>query len=207
MITVLVADDEPVVRVGISAILDAEPDIEVAGQAADGRAAVEAVLALRPTVAIVDIRMPGTDGLAATAHITAAAPATKVIVLTTFGQDDHVFAALRAGAEGFLLKDAPPTRIIDAVRAVARGDAMIDPGVTRLLIDRRAARPPGLTPREIDVLTHVASGLSNVEIAGVLGLSPATVKDHVAALLGKLGVRNRVQAAVAAYDLGFVRPR
>ncbi len=209
-----VADDEAIVRAGIAAIMDAEPDITVLGQAADGESAVRTVHDHRPDVSILDIRMRGTDGIAAAARISAEAPATKVLILTTFGQDDYVFAALRAGAAGFLLKDAPPARIVDAVRVVARGGAVIDPGVTRLLIDHcKATAVPGgpgpavLTPRETTVLTHLAAGLSNAEIAIAMGLRSATVKDHVAAILDKLGVRNRVQAAVVAYDSGLVRLR
>jgi DNA-binding NarL/FixJ family response regulator len=213
-ITVTIADDEAIVRIGIAAILNAEPDITVIGQAADGESAVEAAITLRPDVSVLDIRMRGADGIAATARITAEAPATRALILTTFGQDDYVFAALRAGAAGFLLKDAPPARIVDAVRVIARGGAVIDPGMTRLLIDRSiAAAAPGragpgvLTPRETTVVTHLAAGLSNAEIAAAMGLRSATVKDHVAAIYDKLGVRNRVQAAVAAYDSGLVHPR
>ncbi|GAA4736062.1 response regulator [Phytohabitans rumicis] len=214
MIRVLVADDQAIVRAGIAAVLAAEPDIEVVGQSADGAAAVAQVRALRPDVAVLDIRMPGLDGLTATARIIAEVPATRVVVLTTFGLDEYVFAALRAGAAGFVLKDADPERVVDAVRVVAGGDALLDPGVTRRLIDRFAAGPgPGdaerlaaLTPRETDVLRQVARGLSNVEVAGALGISPATVKDHVAVILGKLGVRDRVQATIAAYEAGLIRP-
>ncbi|MER7207552.1 response regulator transcription factor [Streptosporangium sp. NPDC000239] len=214
MIRVTVADDQAVVRIGITAVLDAEPDMTVVGQAADGETAVAQATALRPDVAVLDIRMPGLDGLAATARITAEVPATRVVVLTTFGLDEYVFAALRAGAAGFMLKDADPGRIIDAVRVVAGGDALLDPGVTRRLIDRftgrpgpeEAARLSGLTPRETEVLLHVARGLSNAEIAAALGISPATVKDHVARILAELGVRDRVQATIAAYEAGLVRP-
>jgi DNA-binding NarL/FixJ family response regulator len=211
---VTITDDEAIVRIGIAAILNAEPDITVIGEAADGESAVQAAITLRPDVSILDIRMRGADGIAATARITAEAPATKALILTTFGQDDYVFAALRAGAAGFLLKDAPPARIVDAVRVIARGGAVIDPGMTRLLIDRSmATAAPGraglgvLTPRETTVLTHLAAGLSNAEIATAMDLRSTTVKDHVAAIYDKLGVRNRVQAAVAAYDSGLVLPR
>ncbi|MBB4920034.1 response regulator [Streptosporangium saharense] len=214
MIRVTVADDQAVVRIGITAVLDAEPDMTVVGQAADGETALAQATALRPDVAVLDIRMPGLDGLAATARITAEVPATRVVVLTTFGLDEYVFAALRAGAAGFMLKDADPGRIIDAVRVVAGGDALLDPGVTRRLIDRftgrpgpeEAARLSGLTRRETEVLLHVARGLSNAEIATALGISPATVKDHVARILAELGVRDRVQATIAAYEAGLVRP-
>jgi DNA-binding NarL/FixJ family response regulator len=214
MIRVMVADDQAVVRAGIAAVLAAEADIEVVGQSADGEAAVAQAVALRPDVAVLDIRMPGVDGLTATARITVEAPATRVVVLTTFGLDEYVFAALRAGAAGFLLKDVDPERVVDAVRVVAAGDAPLDPGVTRRLIDRFAAGPgpddanrlATLTPRETDVLRQVARGLSNLEAAAALGISPATVKDHVAVILSKLGVRDRVQATIAAYETGLIRP-
>ncbi|WP_307783182.1 MULTISPECIES: response regulator transcription factor [unclassified Streptomyces] len=210
----IVADDQAVVRAGIAAILDAEPGLSVVGQAADGESAVALALRLRPDVALMDIRMPGDGGLAATARITAGAPATRVVVLTTFDLDEYVFAALRAGAVGFLLKDAEPERVVDAVRVVARGAALLDPAVTGRLIERYtagplpadAARLRRLTPRETEVLRNMARGLTNAEIAAELGISPATVKDHVAVVLGKLGVRDRVQATIAAYETGLIRP-
>ncbi|MFE2425035.1 response regulator [Streptomyces hokutonensis] len=213
-IRVTVADDQAVVRAGIAAILDAEPDLCVVGQAADGDTAVELALSARPDVALMDVRMPGIGGLAATAAITERSPATRVLVLTTFGLDEYLFAALRAGAAGFLLKDAEPERVIDAVRVVHGGAALLDPAVTRTLIDRftdgpgplDAARLDLLTPRETEVLRQVARGLSNAEIATVLRVSPPTVKDHVSVLLGKLGVRDRVQATIAAYETGLIRP-
>ncbi|MGW4729747.1 response regulator [Streptomyces shenzhenensis] len=213
-IRVTVADDQAVVRAGIVAILDAEPGLSVVGQAADGESAVARVLELRPDVALMDIRMPGDGGLVATARITADAPGTRVVVLTTFDLDEYVFAALRAGAVGFLLKDAEPERVIDAVRVAARGAALLDPVVTRRLIERYAtgdvpadaARLRQLTPRETEVLRHVSRGLTNAEIAAELGISPATVKDHVAVVLAKLRVRDRVQATIAAYETGLVRP-
>jgi DNA-binding NarL/FixJ family response regulator len=231
MIRVIVADDEAMVRAGIAAILDAEPDIAVVGQAPDGDSAVALVASTAPDVAVLDVRMPGrrppapdlaarrprpdgADGLAAAAAIGSGHPATRTIMLTTFGLDEYVFAALRAGAAGFLLKDAAPERIVDAVRVVAAGDAMLDPGITHRLIDRFATGPGPedaarlglLTPRETQVLHQVARGLSNGEIAAVLGISASTVKDHVAVILGKLGVRDRVQATVAAYEGGLIRP-
>ncbi|MGW3496637.1 response regulator [Streptomyces sp. NPDC001020] len=213
-IRVTVADDQAVVRAGIAAILGAEPDLCVVGQAADGETAVELALSSRPDVALMDIRMPGIGGLAATARITERNPATRVLVLTTFDLDEYLFAALRAGAAGFLLKDAEPERVIDAVRVIYGGAALLDPVVTRRLIDRFAdapgpldtARLDRLTPRETEVLRQVARGLSNAEIAAVLGVSPPTVKDHVSVLLGKLGVRDRVQATIAAYETGLIRP-
>ncbi|MEU6412232.1 response regulator transcription factor [Microbispora sp. NPDC046933] len=214
MIRVTVADDQAVVRAGIAAVLDAEPDLSVVGQAADGEAAVALAVSLRPDVALMDIRMPGLDGLRATARIGAEAPGTRVVVLTTFGLDEYVFSALRAGASGFLLKDAEPERVADAVRVVASGDALLDPGVTRRLIDRFASGPEPrdaavlgtLTRRETEVLTHVARGLTNAEIGEVLRISPSTVKDHVAVILAKLGVRDRLQATITAYETGLILP-
>ena len=239
MIRVIVADDEVIVRAGIAAILDAEPDITVVGQAHDGDSAVALVASTVPDIAVLDVRMPGrrppasgpsapgirsdgpppslpacADGLAAAAEIGRRHPATRIVMLTTFGLDEYVFAALRAGAAGFLLKESEPERVVDAVRVVAAGDAMLDPGVTHRLIDRfatgprpeDAARLAGLTPRETQVLHQVARGLSNAEIAAVLRISASTVKDHVAVILGKLGVRDRVQATIAAYECGLIRP-
>ncbi|MBD0737769.1 response regulator [Streptomyces sp. CBMA29] len=214
MIRVTVADDQAVVRAGIAAVLDAEADLNVVGQCADGEAAVALAAELRPDVAVVDIRMPRLDGIAAAARITADVPRTRILVLTTFGLDEYVFAALRAGAAGFLLKDAEPERVIDAVRVVAAGDALLDPGITRRLIDRFTSAPgpddaaplAALTPRETEVLVQVARGGTNAEIAGALGISAATVKDHVAVVLGKLGVRDRVHATIAAYESGLIRP-
>ncbi|MET9218232.1 response regulator transcription factor [Streptomyces sp. NPDC003300] len=214
MIRVTVADDQAVVRAGIAAVLDAEADLSVVGQCADGEAAVALAAELRPDVAVVDIRMPRLDGIAAAARITAHVPQTRVLVLTTFGLDEYVFAALRAGAAGFLLKDAEPERVIDAVRVVAAGDALLDPGITRRLIDRFTSAPgpddaaplAALTPRETEVLVQVARGGTNAEIAEALGISAATVKDHVAVVLGKLGVRDRVHATIAAYESGLIRP-
>ncbi|MFI6599241.1 response regulator [Nonomuraea sp. NPDC050536] len=215
MIRVIVADDQAVVRAGIAAVLAAEPDLEVVAQAADGESAVALVAELRPDVVLMDIRMPGLDGLAATARITAGMPYTRIVVLTTFGLEEYVFAALRAGASGFLLKDSEPARVVDAVRVIARGDALLDPVITRRLLERFAstaapgppARYDGLTPREIEVFGHLARGLSNAEIAAALGISPATVKDHVAVILAKLGVRDRLHATIYAYESGLIRPR
>ncbi|NUW46024.1 response regulator transcription factor [Nonomuraea rhodomycinica] len=213
MIRVMVADDQAVVRAGISAVLAAEPDLDVVAQAADGHSAVAMVASLRPDVVLMDVRMPVLDGLAATASITASTSDTRIIVLTAFGLDEYVFGALRAGASGFLLKDAEPTRVIDAVRVIARGDALVDPAITRRLLDRLAASSPApviapgrFTPRESQVLEHVARGLSNAEIGHALRISPATVKDHVSVILAKLGVRDRLHATIYAYESGLIRP-
>ncbi|MDQ7903130.1 response regulator transcription factor [Phytohabitans sp. ZYX-F-186] len=214
---VLVVDDQPVVRAGFAAILDAEPDLSVVGMAADGAAAVELSGSLRPDVVVMDIRMPGMDGLTATRLLTGAPDPPRVLVLTTFDLDAYVFEALRAGASGFLLKDAHPDDLLAAIRVVAAGDGMLAPAVTRRLIaafaggvvapPAESAPPPGLTPREREVLALVASGLSNAEIGARLGVATGTVKTHVNALLTKLGVRDRVQATILAYDIGLVRPR
>lgn len=214
MIRVMVADDQAVVRAGIAAIVDAEPDLSVVGQAADGAAAVELATSLRPDVALMDIQMPGMNGLDATTKITATLPGTRVVVLTTFHLDEYVFAALRAGAAGFLLKDTDPDRVIDSVRVVAGGEALLDPAVTRRLLDHFVTGPGPvdgerlsvLTARERQVLLRVARGLTNAEVAADLEISPATAKDHVAAVLAKLGVRDRVQATIVAYETGLVRP-
>ncbi|MEV0972758.1 response regulator transcription factor [Microtetraspora glauca] len=214
MIRVMVADDQAVVRAGIAAVLGGESDLQVVGQAADGETAVALATSLAPDVALMDIRMPVLDGLQATARIAVEAPGTRIVMLTTFGLDEYVFAALRAGASGFLLKDAEPARITDAVRVIARGDALIDPAITRRLLDRFASAPdPGraaelgrLTPRETEVLRHVARGQTNAEIGVSLGISPATVKDHVAVILAKLGVRDRLHATISAYESGLIRP-
>jgi DNA-binding NarL/FixJ family response regulator len=214
---VLVVDDQPVVRAGFAAILDAEPDLSVVGMAADGAAAVELAGRLRPDVVVMDIRMPGMDGLTATRLLTGAPDSPRVLVLTTFDLDAYVFEALRAGASGFLLKDAHPDDLLAAIRVVAAGEGMLAPAITRRLIAAFAGGavtppadgtpPPGLTPREREVLSLVASGLSNAEIGERLGVATGTVKTHVNALLTKLGVRDRVQATILAYDIGLVRPR
>jgi DNA-binding NarL/FixJ family response regulator len=214
---VLVVDDQPVVRAGFAAILDAEPDLSVVGTAADGAAAVELAASLRPDVVVMDIRMPVMDGLTAIRLLTRVPEPPRVLVLTTFDLDAYVFEALRAGASGFLLKDANPDDLLAAIRVVAAGDGMLAPAVTRRLIAAfaggavtprpEAAPPPGLTPREREVLALVASGLSNAEIGERLGVATGTVKTHVNALLTKLDVRDRVQATILAYDMGLVRPR
>jgi DNA-binding NarL/FixJ family response regulator len=211
---VLVADDHALVRSGIVGLLEAA-DLEVVGEAGDGNEAVEATARLRPDVVLMDIRMPGLDGIEATARVAASADAPRVLVLTTFDLDEYVYRALQAGASGFLLKDAPPERLVDAVRTVARGESLLAPALTRRLIERYlAAPPPGtaavdpaadLTPREREVWLLIARGLSNHEIGQRLFLSEATVKAHITRLLAKLGLRDRVQAVVAAYESGLVR--
>ena len=216
MIRVLLADDQAMVRAGFRLILSSEPDIEVVGEACDGLEAVAAARRLRPDVTLMDVRMPRLDGIAATARLTAQGPAvTRVVVLTTYDVDSHVYDALRAGASGFLLKNAPPEELVQAIRVVASGGALLDPAVTRRVIEEFARSPaPGpvppevaaLTEREREVLELVAQGLSNAELAATLVVSEATVKTHVARMLAKLGLRDRVQAVVFAYERGLVRP-
>jgi DNA-binding NarL/FixJ family response regulator len=212
----LVADDQELVRAGFCVILGAAEGIEVAGEAADGEQAVALAAALAPDVVLMDIRMPGMDGLAAARLITARQPSPKVVMLTTFDLDDYVYEALRAGASGFLLKDSPRADLVAAVRAAAAGDALLAPSVTRRLIEAFAHRPPEATPspsaiasvtaREKDVLLLLARGRSNAEIAAALFVSEATIKTHVASLLAKLGLRDRVQAVILAYETGLVVP-
>ena len=215
-ITVVIADDQQMVRRGFRVILEAEPGITVVGEAGDGSEAIELVRRLSPTIALLDIRMPVMDGLHAARQVIALSPGTRVLILTTFGADDYVYEALRAGASGFLLKDAPADHLVTAVRCLAAGDALIDPAITRRLISRfaLAARGPvglpeemrRLTARELDVLRLVARGLSNVEIARELVVEENTVKTHVSRILMKLSLRDRVQAVVLAYESGFVTP-
>ena len=216
-IRVLVVDDQELVRAGFCVILDTADGIAVAGEAADGAAAVAQAAALRPDVVLMDVRMPGMDGLEATRRITAGpAGRPRVVMLTTFDLDDYVYEALRAGASGFLLKDSPRADLIAAVRAAAAGDALLAPSVTRRLIEAFARRPPeaapsparlaSVTARERDVLLLLARGRSNAEIAVALFVSEATVKTHVGNLLAKLGLRDRVQAVILAYETGMVVP-
>jgi DNA-binding NarL/FixJ family response regulator len=216
-IRVLVADDQALVRAGFRKILEADPGIEVVGEAADGLEAVDRARELVPDVVLMDIRMPGLDGIAATRQLTAEMKeGPRVLVLTTFGLEEYVYEALRAGASGFLLKDVPPEQLLDAVHVVARGDALLDPAITRAVIEEFASKPAvrrelaglleELTPRERDVFGLVARGLSNAEIAGELVVSDGTVKTHVAHLLLKLGLRDRVQAVIYAYESGVVQP-
>jgi DNA-binding NarL/FixJ family response regulator len=210
MIRVLIADDQALMRQGFRMILSAEPDIEVVGEADTGSAAIQQVAALQPDVVLMDIQMPVLDGIAATREL----PGVQVLILTTFGSDDHVAAALAAGASGFLLKDTTPEQLVHAVRVIAAGEALLDPAVTRRLIQRARpslARPAvsatafdALSAREMEVLRLLAQGLSNAEIAGALVVSEATVKTHVSHLLGKLGLRDRVQAVVLAYQHNLV---
>ncbi|MGH3797559.1 MAG: response regulator [Pseudonocardiaceae bacterium] len=217
MIRVLLSDDQALVRAGFRALLDAQPDIEVVAEAGDGAQAVRLTVELRPDVVLMDIRMPGTDGLAATRQI-ADDPRladVHVVILTTFELDEYVFEALRTGASGFLVKDTEPADLITGVRAVARGDALLSPGVTRRLIAEYASRAKqpadttalrGLTQREREVMALVAQGLSNEDIATRLFVSPATAKTHVSRAMIKLGARDRAQLVVIAYEAGLVRP-
>jgi len=217
-IRVLIADDQQMLRDGFRVILESEPDLEVVGEAPDGAEAVRQAQLLRPDVVLMDIRMPELDGLAATEQLMGMSDPPRVVVLTTFDQNEYVVRALRAGASGFLLKDAPSSRLVAAVRAAAGGDSLIEPSITRRLVERFAepvedpARVPELmgqlTDREREILRLVARGLSNAEIAEETVIAETTVKTHVARILTKLGVRDRVQAVVLAYDTGFVtRPR
>jgi DNA-binding NarL/FixJ family response regulator len=217
---VVIADDQKLVRAGFGMILGAQPDIEVVGEAGDGAEAIRVVRATRPDVVLMDVRMPELDGLAATRELLSEGPAgrhvPKILILTTFDIDDYVYEALAVGASGFLLKDTPPEQLVEAVRSVAAGESLLAPSVTRRLIEHfvesRATRkqPPDgmdeLTPRELEVFKLIARGLSNTEIAGELVVSEATVKTHVARILLKLGLRDRVQVVVVAYESRLVRP-
>jgi DNA-binding NarL/FixJ family response regulator len=211
-VRVLIADDQSMVRRGFRMILESEPGVEVVAEAADGEQAVAAWRRFEPDVVLMDVRMPVRDGLEATRAILSEPTPTRVIILTTFDLDEYVFEALRAGASGFLLKNAPPARLIEAVQAAARGDGLLDPAVTRSVIERfagiaaPAAELPDLTAREREVLVLVARGLTNAEIAEELFVSVGTVKTHVASLLAKLGCRDRTQVVIRAYETGVVRP-
>ncbi|WP_154792506.1 response regulator [Occultella kanbiaonis] len=221
MTTVLLVDDQALLRMGFRLVIETEPDLEVVGEASDGLAALEQVAALAPDVVLMDIRMPGMDGIEATRRLTAEHPSTRVLVLTTFDVDELAFAALRSGASGFLLKNARPDELVEGIRTVAAGSSVIAPRVLRRMLDLFAAHLPAdadatpadgeldprlreLTPRELDVLGCVAEGLSNAEIAERFELSTTTVKTHVGRILAKLGVRDRVQAVIAAYQFGLV---
>ena len=216
MIRVLLADDQALVRGGFQMILAAQPDIEVVGEAEDGRQAIDLTNRLLPDVILMDVRMPVLDGLEATRRLVELGTTARILILTTFDLDEYVYAAIRAGASGFLLKDVRPSQLVDAIRVVAEGEALLAPAVTRRLLERFAATLPTpeerapalatLTDREREVLELVASGLSNSEIAERLFLGETTVKTHVSSLLRKLGLRDRVQAVVLAYEAGLVRP-
>lgn len=217
MIRVLLADDQALIRMGFRMVLDAEADIEVVGEAADGAAAITQAKALSPDVVLMDIRMPGVNGIEATAEITRTLD-TKVLILTTFDLDEYAFGGLRVGASGFLLKDTRPAELIEAIRTVASGEAVVSPRITRRMLEMFAGQLPSgatasgqvdpriasLTPRETEILCLVARGMSNAEIAAELVVSATTVKTHVGSVLAKLGVRDRVQAVVVAYETGLV---
>ncbi len=216
MTSVLIADDQALVRVGLRKILETEPQTSVVGEAEDGEDAVATAQRLRPDVVLMDIRMPVLDGIEATRRIVRAQPATRVLILTTFGLDSYVYEALRAGASGFMLKDAPPEEIAAAVHIVANGDALLAPAVTRAVVEEFARLQPApaptpppalteLTPREREVLDLLARGFSNPEICNQLLISEATAKTHVAHILQKLALRDRVQAVIYAYETGLVR--
>lgn len=213
-IRVLIADDQHLVRTGFRLIIDLEPDMEVVGEAVDGVEAVRAAEELRPDLVLMDIRMPLLDGLEATRRVVARDPAPRVLILTTFDLDEYVFEGMRAGASGFLLKEVPREQLITGIRMVHGGDALVAPSITRRLVERftsmpapgRGSRPEGLTERELEILEHLGRGLSNAEIAGRLFIGEATVKTHVARVLAKLGLRDRVQAVVYAYEHGLVVP-
>jgi DNA-binding NarL/FixJ family response regulator len=219
-IRLLLVDDQALIRTGFRMILEETDDIDIVGEAADGAEAVRLSAELRPDVTLMDVRMPGVDGIDATRRIVARDPAARVLILTTFDLDEYAFSALRAGASGFVLKDVPVDELTRAIRSVANGDAVVSPRITRRLLDVYARQLPGppagtsgrgqaaldqLTPREREVLRAVAAGLSNTEIAGQLVVSDATVKTHVGSVLAKLNLRNRVQAVIFAYDIGLVR--
>jgi DNA-binding NarL/FixJ family response regulator len=215
---VLIVDDQALVRAGFRMILEAEEGIEVVGEAADGREAVTEARRLRPDVVLMDVRMPDVDGIEATRRLLAEdGSGVKVVMLTTFDMDEYVYDALRAGASGFLLKDVPPEQLVDGIRAVAKGDALLAPAITRRVIEEFVRRPPAsvrklppklaeLTARELEVLKLIARGLANAEIATELFVSETTVKTHVAHVLTKLDLRDRVQAVVAAYESGLIQP-
>ncbi len=214
-VRVLICDDQSLVRAGFRLVLESHPDIDVVGEASNGEEAIHSAGRLKPDIVLMDIRMPRLDGIAATREITARHPA-RVLVLTTYDLDEYVYDALQAGASGFLLKDTPPNQLVDGIRAVAGGEALLAPSVTRRLIAEFArigsasrVRPTALdelTPRELEVLRLLARGLSNAEIAAQLVLGDTTIKTHVAHVLGKLGLRDRVQAVVLAYESGLVTP-
>ncbi|WP_033345874.1 response regulator [Catenuloplanes japonicus] len=217
MIRILVADDQPMIRAGVRAILDSQPDMSVVGEAENGRQAIDRARSLRPDVILMDVRMPELDGLAATREVVGAAPdGPRVLMLTTFDIDDYVYEALRAGASGFLLKDSEPEELMHAVRVVAKSEALLAPRITRRLIENFInSQPPApaastalnsLTERELEVLRHMAMGMSNAEIAKALFIAEQTTKTHVSRILNKLGLRDRVHAVVFGYENGLVTP-
>jgi DNA-binding NarL/FixJ family response regulator len=215
MIRVLIVDDDDLMRAGLAELLGADPTIEVVGQAATGREAIEEVGLLAPDVVLMDVRMPDLDGIAATAELTRTAPATRILILTTFEQDDYIYGALRAGASGFLLKRTRPEELIAAVHTIAAGEALLSPSVTRRVIERLATQPTanlgdrtlaGLTARETDVLALIARGLSNREIAATLVVEESTIRTHVTRIFAKLELRDRAQAVICAYEHGLVHP-
>jgi DNA-binding NarL/FixJ family response regulator len=215
-VRILLVDDDALMRAGLRAILSSDESVEVVGEAADGRAAVDRVRELLPDVVLMDVRMPVLDGIGATQQAVTASPATRVVILTTFEDDDYIFGALTAGASGFLLKRTSPEELLAAIKAVAAGDSLLSPSVTRRVIDRMARLPIGeavlddrlgeLTPREREVLEQLARGLSNAEIAAALVIEESTVKTHVKRVLMKLRLRDRVQAVIFAYESGLTRP-
>jgi DNA-binding NarL/FixJ family response regulator len=215
-VRVLLVDDDDLMRAGLKAVLSSDTRVEVVGEAGSGREAVEQVRALRPDLVLMDVRMPDLDGIAATREVTAASPDVKVVILTTFEQDDYIFGALNAGASGFLLKRSGPEELLAAIQTVAAGDSLLSPSVTRTVIDRMARQPTPeigssrlletLTPREREVLVLLARGLSNGEIAAELVIEESTVKTHVKRILMKLRLRDRIQAVVFGYESGLVQP-
>jgi DNA-binding NarL/FixJ family response regulator len=215
-VRVLLVDDDDLMRAGLRAVLSSDSRVEVVGEAGSGRAAVERVRALEPDLVLMDVRMPDLDGIAATREVTSASPEVKVVILTTFEQDDYIFGALSAGASGFLLKRSGPEELLAAIQTVAAGDSLLSPSVTRTVIDRMARQPTPeigpsrlldeLTPREHEVLVLLARGLSNSEIAAELVIEESTVKTHVKRILMKLRLRDRIQAVVFAYESGLVQP-
>jgi DNA-binding NarL/FixJ family response regulator len=215
-VRVLLVDDDDLMRAGLRAVLRSDPTIEVVGEAANGRAAVAAARAERPDVVLMDVRMPDLDGIAATREVVAVSPEARVVILTTFEQDDYIFGALSAGASGFLLKRTSPEELLAAIHTVAAGDSLLSPSVTRIVVDRMARQPEpragssdplaDLTPREREVLGLVARGLSNGEIGAELVIEESTVKTHVKRILMKLGLRDRIQAVIFAYETGVTQP-
>ena len=215
-VRVLLVDDDHLMRAGLRAVLSTDASVEVVGEAGNGRAAVESARALRPDLVLMDVRMPDLDGIAATREVLATSPEVKVVILTTFEQDDYIFGALNAGASGFLLKRTAPEELLTAIHTVAAGDSLLSPSVTRTVIDRMTRQPTpeigsgrlldGLTPREREVLELIARGLSNGEIAAELVIEESTVKTHVKRILMKLRLRDRIQAVIFAYESGLTRP-